>query len=129
MIKKIKKIGFWMLFLAMSLGASAQNSFKKIKQKAEQGNAKAQFSLGKMYVEGKGVSKDFKKAAYWCKKAAKQGYAKAQFYLGGMYFEGEGVLKDKAKAKYWIQKAYENDDPEFSKKAKEFWDKYELWKY
>jgi len=32
-------------------------------------------------------------------------------------------------AKYWIQKAYENNNTETSKQAKEVWDNNELWKY
>lgn len=107
MIKEIKKIGFWMLFLAMSLGASAQkNSFKKIKQKAEQGNAKAQYELGVMYYYGEGVlKKDEIKAVYWYQKAAKQGDADGQYELGYMYYYGNGVSKDYKKAAYWYKKA------------------------
>ena len=46
-----------------------------------------------------------------------------------MYKNGKGVLKDMTKAKYWIKKAYENLDTFVRKKAKEFWEEYELWKY
>jgi TPR repeat protein len=33
---------------------------------AEQGLAEAQYNLGFMYVNGKGVLKDYKQAVYWC---------------------------------------------------------------
>jgi len=59
------------------------------------------------------------------KKGAEQGNEKAQLSLGILYFNGLGVLKDKNKAAYWIRKSYENG----GNKAKDFWEKHELWKY
>jgi TPR repeat protein len=49
---------------------------------ADQGYAGAQYDLGFMYVNGKGVLKDDKQAVYWYQKAADQGYAEAQSILG-----------------------------------------------
>ena len=49
--------------------AKAAEWFKKA---AEQGNAGAQFNLGKMYEVGDGVEQDSVKAADWYKKAAMQ---------------------------------------------------------
>jgi TPR repeat protein len=46
---------------------------------AAQENTGAQYNLGVMYTNGKGVSKDAKQAVYWYKKAAEQGYAGAQY--------------------------------------------------
>lgn len=40
---------------------------------AKQGNAEAQFKLGEMYEEGRGVEKDLHQAHYWYEKAAAQG--------------------------------------------------------
>jgi hypothetical protein len=51
------------------------------RQLAEQGNAKAQFSLGEMYEGGIGVSQDPKEAAKWYLLAAGQGDAKARAAL------------------------------------------------
>ena len=58
-----------------------------------------------------------------------QGNASAQYNLGAMYADSTVVLKDLSKAKYWIKKAYEGDDAEISKSAKEAWELLELWKY
>jgi len=74
---------------------------------AEQGDAEAQYELGRMYAEGNGVPQDDVKTAYWYEKAAEQGHADAQYYLGKMYFIGKGVPKDAAKAALWMQKAAE----------------------
>ena len=63
---------------------------------AEQGYASAQFNLGLMYVNGRGVLKDDAEAVRWYRLAADQGDADAQNNLGLMYGKGEGVLKDDA---------------------------------
>jgi TPR repeat protein len=49
---------------------------------AEQGNADAQYSLGRLYYEGRGVPQDYAQAAAWHRKAAEQGDAVAQGSLG-----------------------------------------------
>ena len=74
---------------------------------AEQGNAAAQFSLGFMYSERRGVLKDEAEAVRWYRLAAEQGDAPAQFNLGNMYSEGEGVPKDAAEAVRWYRLAAE----------------------
>ncbi len=58
---------------------------------AEQGNALAQFNLGLMYMEGKGVPQDDAEAVKWYRKAAEQGVTEAQYNLGLMYDDGRGV--------------------------------------
>ena len=76
-------------------------------EKAEQGDANAQFMLGNMYRQGKGVSQDYKQAVSWYRKAADQGLAKAQLMLGVMYYEGRGVTQDYKQAVSWYRKAAE----------------------
>jgi TPR repeat protein len=53
----------------------------------------AQFNLGNMYSDGRGVQQDFKQAVAWYRKAAGQGIAEAQYNLGHMYYQG-GVQQD-----------------------------------
>ena len=60
---------------------------------AEQGDAAAQFDLGKMYRMGQGLPQDYAEAAKWYRKAAERGYAAAQCNLGLMYAKGEGVAR------------------------------------
>ena len=68
---------------------------------AEQGHAGAQFNLGVMYDNGKGVVQDDKTAVKWYTLAAEQEHARAQFNLGVMYEGGEGVPKDDIYAHMW----------------------------
>ena len=74
---------------------------------AEQGNASAQFNLGLMYAEGKGVAQDDREAVRWFRKAAEQGHAEAQNNLGNSYRTGLGVARDYREALRWYHKAAE----------------------
>ena len=62
--------------------------------RANKGNAQAQFELGERYCDGKGVEQDYQKAVEWLTKASDQGHAKAMFSLGWCYGKGCGVPKD-----------------------------------
>ena len=85
--------------------------FNALKKRAEQGNARAQFSLGLCYYWGSGVAQDYAEAAKWYRKAAAQGNADAQYHLGVCYTEGQGVEKDYAEAVKWYRKAAEQGSP------------------
>ena len=58
---------------------------------AEQGNAQAQYNLGLMYRNGRGVPENDKTAVKWYTLAAEQGDADAQYNLALKYDNGEGV--------------------------------------
>jgi len=60
-------------------------AFKDATIVAEKGNAEAQILLGRLYLTGRGVSKDPDVAVKWFKTAAAQGNANAEFMLGSMY--------------------------------------------
>lgn len=68
---------------------------------AEQGVADAQFNLGWIYDEGRGVPQDYKAAVKWYTLAAKQGYVYAQYNLGVMFDEGEDVPHNYENAVKW----------------------------
>ena len=74
----------------------------ELRVRAEKGEASAQYYLGNMYADGKGVAKDEVEAVKWFRKAADQGYAPAQFNLGVMYWFGNGVVKDELEAYKWF---------------------------
>lgn len=77
-------------------------ALEKLKPLAEQGNAQAQFSLGLMYRQGKGVPQDDREAGAWWSKAAEQGYVEAQEHLGLRYANGQGVVQDWVQADKWF---------------------------
>jgi uncharacterized protein len=60
-------------------------AFKTASPLAEKGNPEAQVLVGRMFLTGRGVSKDPDTAVKWFKAAAGQGYADAEFMLGSMY--------------------------------------------
>ena len=64
-------------------------------------HAYAQYFLGRMYAEGRGVEVDREAAAKWFRKAAEKGVQDAQFRLGGCYERGEGVPQDMEYAYGW----------------------------
>lgn len=66
---------------------------------------KAQFYLGLMYDNGKGVPQDYNNAIQWFTKAAEGGHDDAQFYLGMIYDKGRGVRQDYQQAVRWYTKA------------------------
>lgn len=76
---------------------------------AERGHAGAQFLLGAMYAEGRGVSADNSEAVKWFRLSAERGLVQAEYALGIMYFTGAGSSRDYAKAERWLLWAAEKD--------------------
>ena len=62
----------------------------------------ARYMLAKIYLNGKGVTQDYKEAVKWYLLAAEQGSASAQYNLGVMYDNGEGVIQDYVRAHMWF---------------------------
>jgi TPR repeat protein/signal transduction histidine kinase len=58
----------------------------ELEQKANEGDAQAQFDLALYYVKAKDVEANMELAFAWDKKAAEQGHVNAQFALGLYYF-------------------------------------------
>ena len=107
------------LLLALAIGvvpmasdADAKDWSKEplvaVQQAAKQGDASAQYNLGVMYAQGKGVAQDDKQAVAWHRKAAEQGDAMAQFNLGVMYNTGSGVAQDYKQSYAWFSSAAAN---------------------
>ena len=67
----------------------------------------AQYNLGIMYWDGRGVQQDYRTAVKWLRKAAEQGFADSQNLMGRAYEEGWGVTKDLDEAVQWYRKASE----------------------
>ncbi|MBR4824785.1 MAG: sel1 repeat family protein [Spirochaetaceae bacterium] len=83
-----------------------------IEEKANQGDADAQYQLASIYNNGNGLEQNEAKANEWylkafdCyEKAARQGDANAQYSLGCMYSLGYGVEKNDIEAFKWYEKS------------------------
>ena len=80
---------------------------EQYRQRAEHGDAIAQYELAMCYANGRGVVKDVSEAGKWYRKSAEQGHFIAQFQLGLMYYNGEGIETNKLEAMKWYRKAAE----------------------
>lgn len=94
-----------MLFLPVLVWAAQQSIRESVIAAAEQGDAKAQATLGVMYEKGLGVSKNAKSAVKWIRKAASQGDPSGHCLLGRLYAIGYGVAKNENEALALFHKA------------------------
>ena len=69
---------------------------------ANAGEAQAQFMLGFMHQNGRGVPADPEKGAALLRQSAEQGHAYAQFSLASSYRFGIGVEQDLLEAHRWL---------------------------
>jgi TPR repeat protein len=72
-----------------------KRAFDWYTRSAEQGYAKAQLGLSRVYFHGHGVAQDKDLAVEWQFKAADQGLAEAQYAVGNLYLYG-GILEQDA---------------------------------
>jgi|SRR6056300_494473 TPR repeat protein len=91
MKRVILAIILWLL--PMSVWADFQDGVRAYKQEdyrtafrewrplAEQGEARAQFNLGIMYAQGKGIGKNYLLSYVWLSLANKNGHNKAKQYI------------------------------------------------
>lgn len=101
-----------MMALVLSVGfANAQNEtqadkqvvdIEQIREKANQGDAKAQAQMGSFYSKGiNGVPKDEEQSLFWYKKAAESGHPGAAMTVAMVYY----IKKDFRETQKWINKA------------------------
>jgi TPR repeat protein len=81
-----------------------------LQKAAVQDNAMAQYNLGVLYTENRGIPVDYTAGADWFMKAALQGNSDAQNNLGSLYANGQGVPKSYVHAFYWLDIAAQNGD-------------------
>ena len=81
------------------------------KQAAAQGNPRAQFDLGLMYLQGNGVVKNERLAFNYFHKAARKNHAEAKFQMGLSFAQGKGVRKQSQLARYWFKLAAKAGHP------------------
>ncbi len=86
-----------------------------VNESAQLNYVPAMIDLAILYAQGRGMGRDYDKAAAWFKKAAQTGHPQAMIYTGLSYIKGLGVDKDYKAAFEWFTKAYEGSNyPEAS---------------
>lgn len=78
-----------------------ESAMTRLKPFAEDGNAKAQSYVGKMYESGGGVGRNYTEAIRWFLMAAEQSDPYSQSHLGYLYEEGLGAARDEKVAAQW----------------------------
>jgi TPR repeat protein len=124
-----------LLCLASGVGGTEMwtELFEEQLDKAEDGDADAQYEVGIMYLKGQGVEEDRAQAVRWLESAsvagneqaaaklrrmddqrdkftaleqqARAGDVEAQYEIGMMYLKGRGVEKEQEQAYVWLGKA------------------------
>ena len=77
------------------------------------GDPIAQYNIGVMFENGKGIEQDYKKAQNWYKRSAEQDNIEAAYALGSIYYKGKGLEKNNEEAFKWFKIAAE--------KMNQFW--------
>lgn len=80
-------------------------AFNKLNPLVESGDAMAQNTVGKMYLQGLGIAENPDKALILFRNAAKQGLPNAKNNLGVMYAGGLAVPQDYKQAIVWFKEA------------------------
>jgi TPR repeat protein len=79
---------------------------ERLLERAQKGDAEAQFDLAKGYEGGRfGLPQDFVQAQHWYQAAANQGDPFAEASLGIFYGAGKGVKQDYVLAYDWLDRS------------------------
>ena len=93
--------------------ATVDVELESLRQRAEKGEADAQYSLGLRYsLGGTATRRDDAEGARWFRLAADQGHVAAQVNLGMAYRLGWGVLQDYTEAVKWFRLAADQGSAE-----------------
>ncbi|MHB8254151.1 MAG: tetratricopeptide repeat protein [Acidiferrobacter sp.] len=85
-------------------------SLAQTETKARQGDARAEFDLGRSYINAailhqKGAHKNVALAVTWYRRAARLGYAPAETHLASLYISGLGVPRSNLQGLKWLRLA------------------------
>lgn len=91
---------------------TSEQLFARIKKLAEAGDHDAEYEVGMMYQDGRGVpDRDLAAASKWLLKAATAGEARAQSEYGAFLMLGKGVEKNPTEGLNWARKAADQGYP------------------
>ena len=75
----------------------------------------AQYRLGLLYLEGKGMAENDAEGASWILQSANLGHTEAQIEMGILCFNGTGVPRDENQALAWFAEASASDNASATK--------------
>lgn len=82
-----------------------KDTLNEVREKAENGDAIAQYELGMSYIDGMVVDKNIEEGLKWVTLSAQQNHDCAQVSLGMFYYYGGDGTRDLNKAIYWFNRA------------------------
>ena len=82
---------------------SQESLLDSLRARAVGGDLRSQYTLGRAYVEGKGVERDDSEALKFFKMAADQGHPESQLMVGNLLMYGRGVDHDVSKAEVYYE--------------------------
>lgn len=86
--------------------AAPLQDHRQLIEDAKGGDREAQYTLGHLYLKGRGgMANDADSAIFWLEQAARQGHQDGAFDLALLYLEGVQVEKDTAQALVWLEQA------------------------
>jgi len=83
-------------------------SFNIWRSLARQGNAEAQYYVGRQYLIGMGVQRSDERAVPWFRKAAAKGHIEARDKLAQLYINGRGNPETDPDAERWLRESIES---------------------
>lgn len=91
-----------LLIVSAFAPAAHARELAAVKPLAEQGDTRAQFVLGTIYRDGRGVAQNYDEMFRWWRRAAEGGDFDAQFALADIYSGGYGIDRDHVMAYMWF---------------------------
>ena len=97
---------FWEIF--DRIDDEGEKAIRELEQLAEEGDADAQFMMGRLYRDGPIPIPDWKKSCVFFEKAARQGLPEAQYALGKLLLSDDPEIRNPALGMRWLELAAEN---------------------
>ncbi|TCM67074.1 hypothetical protein EC844_110115 [Acinetobacter calcoaceticus] len=117
-VRAQSQMGDVFLFGEFEHNVDYQKALMWYSKAADQDDAKSQYNLAIMYLNGFGTQKNAVKAVEYYRAAALQGDPDSQLQLAIRYLQGEGVDKNLILAKEWLLKAQAAGNAEASEYLK-----------
>lgn len=102
-----------------------KKAYNLLVENVNENHAKSQLLIGRFFLIGLAVDKDYEKALYYFKEASKQKEYTANCYISYMYASGKGVFPNFGRAHVFAKSEYNRGN----KVCRKVWKDYNLKKY